>query len=480
MNSNLLVLAYPQGDDILTLLGWSTGYNHPVPYAGEAEITQISSKISDDNFELIYRCVGCLQWNHEGTTGGAATSQGFLVLGWAYNPTSPENGACPANVLVTQHASQSIFGSALTASSKNALYSSWTELATGVVPGDCEGGPPTTTTTGTPGPTATPVPDGTSFDYVVIGAGAGGIPVADRLSEAGHSVLLIEKGPVSTGRWGGTRKPDWLSGTDLTRFDVPGLCNEIWADSSGIACQDTDQMAGCILGGGTAINAALWWRPKDADWDYNFPTGWKATDMAGPANKVFGRIPGTRVPSQDGKRYLPEGRNAIQAGLEAAGWSEVNPFTEPNAKFETYTDGPYMFKNAERDGPLATYLATAAARSNFKLWTDTQVRKLIRTRGHVTGIEVQSPSGKGYSGIVKLTANSGRVVVSSGTFGSAKLLLRSGIGPEDQLTIVSNSAADGADFIAKEDWILLPVGYNLEDHTNVSISHSTLLLMTRH
>ena len=77
-------------------------------------------------------------------------------------------------------------------------------------------------------------------------------------------------GPVSTGRWGGTRKPDWLSGTDLTRFDVPGLCNEIWADSSGIACQDTDQMAGCILGGGTAINAALWWRPKDAAWDYNF------------------------------------------------------------------------------------------------------------------------------------------------------------------------------------------------------------------
>lgn len=36
-----------------------------------------------------------------------------------------------------------------------------------------------------------------SYDYIVIGSGAGGIPVADRLSEAGHSVLMIEKGPPS-------------------------------------------------------------------------------------------------------------------------------------------------------------------------------------------------------------------------------------------------------------------------------------------
>ena len=55
-------------------------------------------------------------------------------------------------------------------------------------------------------------------------------------------------------------KPDWLDGTNLTRFDVPGLCNEIWVDSNGIACTDTDQMAGCVLGGGTAVNAGLWWK----------------------------------------------------------------------------------------------------------------------------------------------------------------------------------------------------------------------------
>ena len=102
-----------------------------------------------------------------------------------------------------------------------------------------------------------------TYDYIVVGAGAGGIPVADKLSQAGHKVLLIEKGPPSTGRWNGTMKPKWLEGTDLTRFDVPGLCNQIWVDSAGIACTDTDQMAGCVLGGGTAVNAGLWWKVRD-------------------------------------------------------------------------------------------------------------------------------------------------------------------------------------------------------------------------
>lgn len=84
--------------------------------------------------------------------------------------------------------------------------------------------------------------------------------MADRLSEKGHKVLLIEKGPPSSGRYNGTMKPDWLQGTNLTRFDVPGLCNQIWVDSAGVACTDTDQMSGCVLGGGTAVNAGLWWK----------------------------------------------------------------------------------------------------------------------------------------------------------------------------------------------------------------------------
>ena len=96
----------------------------------------------------------------------------------------------------------------------------------------------------TTNPNCSTVVSNITYDYIVIGSGAGGIPVADRLSEAGHSVLLIEKGPPSSGRWNGTMKPAWLEGTNLTRFDVPGLFNQIWADPTGVACDDLDVMAG--------------------------------------------------------------------------------------------------------------------------------------------------------------------------------------------------------------------------------------------
>jgi cellobiose dehydrogenase (acceptor) len=96
----------------------------------------------------------------------------------------------------------------------------------------------------TTNPNCVPLDSSRTYDYIVIGSGAGGIPIAERLGEAGNSVLMIERGPLSSGRWNGTMKPAWLEGTNLTRFDVPGLFNQIWADPVGVACDDYDVMAG--------------------------------------------------------------------------------------------------------------------------------------------------------------------------------------------------------------------------------------------
>ncbi|KAK3682730.1 carbohydrate-binding module family 1 protein [Podospora appendiculata] len=466
MTNSLLVTAWPAGGDVYTSFRYATGYSMPDLYTGNATLTQISSTINSTNFSVIFRCQNCLSWNQGGQAGAASTSAGYMVLGWVQAFPSPGNPTCPNQITLNQHDNgMGIFGAQFDSAAANPSYTAWAAKATKTVTASC-GGPTTTAIA------SVPVPTGLTYDYVIVGGGAGGIPLADKLSESGKSVLLIEKGPASSGRFGGTMKPDWLVGTNLTRFDVPGLCNQIWVDSAGIACTDTDQMAGCVLGGGTAVNAGLWWKPYTLDWDYLFPTGWKSADLAAATSRVFSRIPGTDTPSKDGKLYLQEGFNALAGGLKTAGWSQVTANNSPNQKNRTFAHTAYMYSNGERGGPLATYLVSAKGRSNFNLWLNTTVKRVIREGGHVTGIEVEAFRNGGYQGVLNLTSITGRVILSAGTFGSAKLLMRSGIGPADQLAIVKSST-DGPTMVNNASWINLPVGYNLDDHLNTDtvISH---------
>ncbi|RKU45211.1 hypothetical protein DL546_008237 [Coniochaeta pulveracea] len=460
MTNSLLLMAWPYKNDILTSFRYATGYDMPAVYSGNATLTQISSTVTASTYTLIFRCQNCLSWSQGGQSGAASTSQGLLVLGWAAAVAAPTNPSCPAQIDLVQHDTQGIFGAQLDSNAVNPSYTAWAAKATKTVTGSCASATATSIS-------STPVPT-TTYDYVIVGGGAGGIPLADKLSEAGKKVLLIEKGPPSSGRWGGTMKPDWLTGTNLTRFDVPGLCNQIWVDSKGIACTDTDQMAGCVLGGGTAVNAGLWWKPYTQDWDYNFPTGWKSGDMSAATSRVFSRIPGTDTPSLDGKLYYQEGFNVLSGGLKQGGWTSVTPNNVPNQKNRTYGHTPYMFSHGERGGPMATYLVSANARSNFKLWTNTAVKRVVRTGGHVTGVEVEAFQNGGYAGVVNLTPITGRVILSAGTFGSAKILLRSGIGPADQLAVVQSST-DGPTMINNASFINLPVGSNLMDHLNTDV-----------
>lgn len=458
MPDALLLVAWAEGETVKTQFMHAGGYAQPDLYTGNATVIPISQKVNETHFELIYRCQWCWAWNQNGAENSQLPGE-FQVIGWAQHLTNP------ATPIGFHNNGQSQFGVPVE-SARKPQYTEWvSKYAPGTSP------TPTSTPTSTPTPTGpacvgTPAPTG-SYDYIVVGAGAGGIPLADKLSEAGKSVLLIEKGPPSSGRWGGTMKPAWLEGTNLTRFDVPGLCNQIWVDSAGIACTDIDQMAGCVLGGGTAVNAALWWKPNPVDFDYNFPAGWKAADVQKAVDNVFKRIPGTDHPSMDGKLYKQEGFGVLSTALAADGWKQVVANDQPAAKHKTFAHTAYMYSNGERNGPMGTYLVSAAARANFKLWMNTAVRRVLRNGSKITGVELAGGNG-GYCGNVTLNEG-GKVVLSAGTFGTTKILFRSGIGPASQLNVVKNSAQDGSTFIDQSQWINLPVGENLNDHVNTDL-----------
>lgn len=179
MTQALLLMAWPHEDEVLTSFRYATGYSMPVPYSGDAKLTQISSSINGSTYEVLFRCQNCFSWNHDGSTGSVSTSEGFLVLGWATANAAPSNPACPTAIRYGQHTAFGQFGAQLNGTA-NEEYAKWAALATKSVNGNC-GTTTTTTSSTTTSPTATPTtppmacptPTEATYDYVVVGAGAG-------------------------------------------------------------------------------------------------------------------------------------------------------------------------------------------------------------------------------------------------------------------------------------------------------------------
>lgn len=118
---------------------------------------------------------------------------------------------------------------------------------------------------------------------------------------------------------------------------------------------------------------------------------------------------------------------------------------------------------------MATYLVTANKRKNFRMHLNTTVTRVIRSSGIATGVEVEATTPDGVTGIFNVTPKTGRVILSAGVFGSFKILLRSGIGPTEILTTLSNCTCDSNRVPPRSQWINLPVGKNLDDGSNFNM-----------
>jgi choline dehydrogenase len=132
--------------------------------------------------------------------------------------------------------------------------------------------------------------DRTPFDYIVVGAGAGGAPAAARLAEHGYAVLVLEQGLDNPSRYvdvpllsGAASEEDGTSTRYYVQhFENPERSRKDWKydeKKGGILYpRGTGRIGGC-----TQVNVQVWVRADDADWDrYAELTGddfWRARNM---------------------------------------------------------------------------------------------------------------------------------------------------------------------------------------------------------
>ncbi|KAF2187557.1 GMC oxidoreductase [Zopfia rhizophila CBS 207.26] len=316
-----------------------------------------------------------------------------------------------------------------------------------------------------PGNGAVPLSNST-YDYIVVGGGASGIITAQRLVETGKTVLLLERGGPSYFFTGGDLFVPWND--TVTAYEVPGIIE--WLSSfPGMDgyCNDTAQVAGCILGGGTTVNGMGFIRPPSFDFGEMWPQGWQWTDVEPSAARFYERNPGTTSPSADGKYYDNAVWDVMSKELSAVGWKQVDTNDEPDEKFQIYSYPATNVANGRRSGPISTYLPLAMGKENFKLQLHTKVIQAVRQNSTITGVEVE---GQGQRMIINVNQG-GKVILAAGAMSSPRILFNSGIGPTEQIDIVKSGTTQVA-LPPENSWINLPIGF-VRDHVMIELTFNT-------
>lgn len=248
---------------------------------------------------------------------------------------------------------------------------------------------------------------------------------------------------------------------------IHAIDSTIFAGNSDLLCKP-DQVGAfqaCTVGGNSAINAGLYFQPPASDWDNYHPDGWHSADVQPAIERLLKRQPALTTYSQDKKFYVQSGYDAVKEWIvDGAGYANVSFLDKIDNKDGVFGRPVYNYIDGQRGGPTRTYLQTALARGNFHLQTGVHVKHIEHKGGVASAVAVELDNGEKTS--IRLT-KTGRVILSAGAMLSPKILMYSGIGPQDKL---SKLAAKSFTPYNESSWIVQPqVGEGLFDNPNTFI-----------
>ncbi|ESK87685.1 aryl-alcohol oxidase [Moniliophthora roreri MCA 2997] len=317
-----------------------------------------------------------------------------------------------------------------------------------------------------------------TFDFVVVGGGAGGLVVANRLSENTHVTVLVIEAGVSDKDALLLQVPFLWPNAQATQFDW----NYTTAAQQGLNGRTIPYARGHVIGGSTSINAQVYTRTAGEEWDRlakeTGDAGWSWKNM-----KQYFLKNEILTPPADGHDITGQINPAVH-GKSGINGDSLPGFPSPidSRVIQTTKELPNEFpfnldmndgspvgvgwclstvRDGARSSASTSYLAPKYAnRSNLHVVLNTRVTRVLantpETPLKLQKVEIASTAA---GPTFQVTARK-EVILAGGTIGSAQILMNSGIGDASALqTLGIQPVLDNPS-----------VGANLSDHSMVPIS----------
>ncbi|RVT96863.1 choline dehydrogenase [Rhodovarius crocodyli] len=269
-----------------------------------------------------------------------------------------------------------------------------------------------------------------TFDYIIIGSGAAGSVLADRLSEDGTaSVCVLEAGPKDTNPW--IHIPAGFTKT-LSNPAVSWQFSTEPTEMTGGRRIPTIQ--GKVMGGGTSINGMIynrgqpddlngWAQRGNRNWGYAdcLPYYKRSEKRVGVSDDTRGKNEGG-MPVTDMDWFHPISEAFIE-GCLASGL----PRTKDYNNGDQYGVGYFqrIIAGNRRRSAARSRLAPAMKRPNTEVRVNARASQLVFEGKRCVGVRYQTQQG---ADPIEIRANR-EVILSCGTPNTARLLQVSGIGP---------------------------------------------------